>query len=130
LPSRPKTFNGGGGLYSTAGDYVRFIANTDDDALFQTILRAESNISGLQDKLLRRFLPHLNSGQVSRLLKRLRLNGLINKVAHGYKYYVTTFGKDVLTAGLKLRELVIIRTWPTTALPNMLFLPASRRIWI
>jgi hypothetical protein len=33
---------------------------------------------------------------------------LIKKVAHGYKYYVTTFGKDILTAGLKLRELVII----------------------
>ena len=26
----------------------------------------------------------------------------------GYKYYVTTFGKDVLAAGLKLRELFII----------------------
>jgi CubicO group peptidase (beta-lactamase class C family) len=25
LPARPKTFNGGGGLYSTAGDYVRFM---------------------------------------------------------------------------------------------------------
>jgi hypothetical protein len=25
-----------------------------------------------------------------------------------YKYYVTSFGKEVLTAGLKLRELVII----------------------
>jgi hypothetical protein len=47
-------------------------------------------------------------GKFSRLLKRLRLHGLIKKVAHGYKYYVTTFGKDVLTAGLKLRELVII----------------------
>jgi hypothetical protein len=59
---------------------------------------------------LRRFLPHLNSGQVPRLLKRLRLHGLIKKVAHGYKYYVTTFGKDVLATGLKLRELVIIPT--------------------
>lgn len=82
--------------------------DADDDALFQTILRGEFNISGLQNKSLRRFLPHLNSGQVSRLLKRLRLHGLIKKVAHGYKYYVTTFGKDILTAGLKLRELVII----------------------
>ena len=36
------------------------------------------------------------------------LHGLIKKVAHGYKYYATTFGKDILTAGLKLRELVII----------------------
>ena len=53
--------------------------DTDDDALFQTILRGEFNISGLQNKSLRRFLPHLNSGQVSRLLKRLRLHGLIRK---------------------------------------------------
>jgi hypothetical protein len=29
-------------------------------------------------------------------------------VAHGYKYYVTKFGKDILAAGIKLRELVII----------------------
>ena len=82
--------------------------DADDDDLFQAILRGEFNISGLQNKSLRRWLPHLNSGQVSRLLKRLRLHGLIKKVAHGYKYYVTTFGKDILTAGLKLRELVII----------------------
>ena len=33
---------------------------------------------------------------------------VIKKVAHGYKYYVTTFGKDILAAGLKLRELMII----------------------
>ena len=33
---------------------------------------------------------------------------MIKKVAHGYKYYVTNFGKDILTAGLKLRELVLI----------------------
>jgi len=82
--------------------------DADDDALFRTILRGEFNISGLQNKSLRRCLPDLSSGQVSRLLKRLRLHGLIKKVAHGYKYYVTTFGKDVLATGLKLRELVII----------------------
>jgi len=80
----------------------------DDDALFQAILRGEFNISGLQNKMLRRFLPRLNSGQISRLLKRLRVHGLIKKVGHSYKYYVTQFGKDILAAGLKLRELVII----------------------
>jgi hypothetical protein len=82
--------------------------DADDEALFQAILRGEFNISGLQNKSLRRFLPHLSSGQTSRLLKRLRLHGLIKKVARSYKYYVTSFGKDALTAGLKLRELVII----------------------
>jgi len=45
---------------------------------------------------------------VSRLLKRLRLHGLIKKVGHTYKYYLTRFGKEVLTTGLKLRELAVI----------------------
>jgi hypothetical protein len=39
---------------------------------FSPSLRGEFNISGLQNKSLRRFLPDKNSGQVSRLLKRLR----------------------------------------------------------
>jgi hypothetical protein len=42
------------------------------------------------------------------LLKRLRLHGLIRKVGRTYKYYLTQFGKQVLTAGIKLRELVVI----------------------
>ena len=66
------------------------------------------HLNGLQNKSLRRFLPAKNSGQVSRLLKRLRVHGLIKKVGHTYKYYLTRFGKDVLATGLKLRELVII----------------------
>lgn len=70
--------------------------------------RGEFNISGLQNKSLRRHLPDKNSGQVSRLLKRLRLHGLIQKIGPTYKYYLTRFGKDVIATGLKLRELVII----------------------
>ena len=45
---------------------------------------------------------------MSRLLKRLRVHGLIKKVGRTYKYYVTAFGKAVITPGLKVRELVII----------------------
>jgi hypothetical protein len=82
--------------------------DADDEALFQSIVRGEFNISGLQNKSLRRFLPDKSSGQISRLLKRLRVHGLIKKVGHTYKYYVTSFGKDVVATGLKLRELVII----------------------
>lgn len=80
----------------------------DDEALLLGIARGEFNISGLQNKSLRRFLRGKNSSQVSRLLKRLRLHGLIKKVGHTYKYYLTQFGKAVITTGLKLRELVII----------------------
>ena len=45
---------------------------------------------------------------MSRLLKRLRLHGLIRKVGRTCKCYLTQFGKQVITAGLKLRELVVI----------------------
>ena len=69
--------------------------------------RYAAQIAGMQNKTLRRFLSDKTSGQVSRLLKPLRLHGLIKKIAHGYKYYLTQFGKQVITTGLKLRELVI-----------------------
>jgi hypothetical protein len=82
--------------------------DSDDEALFRVIARGEFNISGMQNKVLRRFLPDKNSGQMSRLLKRLRVHGLIKKVGHAYKYYLTLFGKEVIATGLKLRELVII----------------------
>jgi hypothetical protein len=79
-----------------------------DEALLQAIVRGEFNLSGLQNKSLRRWLPGKTSGQISRLLKRLRVHGLIKKVGHTYKYYVTHLGKQVIAAALKLRELVII----------------------
>ena len=80
----------------------------NDDALFRAIARGEFNISGLQNKTLRRFLSAKNSSQVSRLLKRMRLHGLIKRVGRTYKYYLTRFGKAVIATGMKLRELVII----------------------
>jgi len=82
--------------------------DSGDEALFSAIARGEFNVSGMQNKILRRFLPGKNSGQISRLLKRLRVHGLIKKVGHAYKYYLTSFGKAVITTGRKLRELVII----------------------
>jgi hypothetical protein len=82
--------------------------DADDENLLCSIVRGEFNISGLQNKTLRRHLPELNSGQMSRMLRRLRTHGLVKKVGHTYKYYVTSFGKEVVTTALKLRELVII----------------------
>ena len=80
----------------------------EDDALFRTIARGEFNVSGMQNKTLRRSLSGKTPAQISRLLKRLRLHGLIRKVGCTYKYYLTQFGKCVITTGMKLRELVII----------------------
>ena len=80
----------------------------EDASLFRLLTRGEFSISGFTNKSLRQHLPHKNSGQVSRLLKRLRGHGLIKKVSRRYKYYLTEFGRQVLLMALKLREMVII----------------------
>ena len=78
--------------------------------LFHALVRGEFTISGLQARTLRAVLPSLTSPQTSRLLKRLRLHGLIKKIGSRYKYYLTTLGRTVAAAALRLRELVIIPT--------------------
>ena len=80
----------------------------EDQMLFEALTRGEYNISGLQNKTLRPHLRDKTSGQVSRLLKRLRMHGLIKKIGKTYKYYLTSFGRQVIAAGLKLKELVLI----------------------
>jgi hypothetical protein len=76
--------------------------------LFQAILRGEFTISGFQARQLRQHLPGLSGAQLSRSLKRLRLHGLLKKIGKRYKYYLTTLGRTVTTAALKLRQLVLI----------------------
>jgi len=80
----------------------------EDASLFRLLTCGEFFISGFTNKNLRQHLSHKNSGQVSRLLKRLRVHGLIKKVGRQYKYYLTEFGRQVVLMALKLREMVII----------------------
>src|ERR1019366_102870 len=89
--------------------YPGFNFFDDDDQMpFEALARGEFNISGLQNKTLRPHLPDKSSGQVSRLLKRLRLHGLLKKVGRTYKYYLTTLGKEVIAAGLNLKEIFLV----------------------
>jgi len=83
-----------------------------DEALLTAIARGEFNISGMKNKTLRRFLPDKNSGQMSRLLKRLRLHGLIKKVGHTYKYYLTQFGKAAITTALNIIPQLALNAAP------------------
>jgi len=84
------------------------LLRNDDCRFFLAIVRGEFNINGLTNKDLRHLLPDKTPAQISRLLKRLRLHGLIKKVGRTYKYYLTQVGHATITAALKLRELVII----------------------
>lgn len=79
----------------------------DDLDLFQAITRGEFTISGLRNRDLQRRL-NKSGGQISRLLKRLRLHGIVKKIGRTYKYYLTTFGQAVTTAALRLRETLVV----------------------
>ena len=78
-----------------------------DLRLFEVIVRGEFNIFGFQNRDIRKHLG-LTSSQVCRMFKRLRVHGLIKKVSHSYKYYLTKLGRQIIATALKLRELVII----------------------
>ena len=74
------------------------------------IIRETRQISGLTSRRLQRLLPRSTRSQIGRLLRRLRLHGLIKKVGQTYKYYATSFGQRLLLAGLKLKEHLLLPT--------------------
>ena len=82
----------------------------DDLALFLALARGEHSISGFKNSVLQRFLPNRSGAQISRLLKRLRMHGLLRKVGRTYKYYLTKMSQQAIVAALELRELVVIPT--------------------
>ena len=77
-------------------------------ALFRALARGEFTISGFRNAHLRKLLPQWSSSKMARILKRLRLHGVIKKVRNSYKYYLTALGRRVVATGLKLREFVVI----------------------
>jgi len=80
----------------------------EDLKLLEVIARGEFNLSGFQNKYIRKFFPKKNTGQMGRMLARLRFHGLIKKIGKTYKYYLTQLGKQVVATGTKIKELVII----------------------
>ena len=82
----------------------------EDARLFRLLVRGEFTISGLTARALRALMPDKTSGQVSRLLKRLRVHGLLKKIGRRYKYYLTDLGRRVLTLALTLREQQVVPT--------------------
>ena len=79
-----------------------------DAAVLRVLLRGEFAISGLTARAIRKLLSDKTRGQISRLLKRLRVHGLLRKIGRHYKYYLTDLGREVATMTLKLRELYVI----------------------
>lgn len=81
--------------------------NKDDMVVLLAILRGEFNISGFRNKNMQKLLG-FNGGKISRLIKRLRIHGLIKKAANSYKYYLTKIGKETIIMAQKIKELVLV----------------------
>jgi len=81
--------------------------NDDDLTLLMAIIRGEFNINGFRNKNLQKLLG-FNGGKISRLIKRLRVHGLIKKAASSYKYYLTKIGKETIIMAQKVKELVMV----------------------
>jgi hypothetical protein len=80
----------------------------EDERILLAVADGKFTLKGLTNKELRKFLPEKSSGQISRILKRLRLHGLIKKIGKTYKYYSTSLGKLVITAGLSFKNMALI----------------------
>ncbi len=87
-----------------------------DYQLFLTLGRGQWAISGFRAADLRAHIEGLTPGRSSYILKRLRTHGLIKKVAHTYKYYLTTLGRRVLVTALVIREYFVQPTLVRNAL--------------
>lgn len=82
--------------------------SAEDQNLFEVIVRGEYATFGLRNVQLRQHLPGISPSKVSRLLKRLRVHGLIKRIGRTYKYYLTSLGKRAIITGLKLKQEIVL----------------------
>jgi len=81
----------------------------EDTQILQTVLRGEYALGGLTARRLQGMFQDWSRGRIGRLLKRLRLHGLLRKIAHTHTYYLTTLAQRLLTAVLHLKEQVFVQ---------------------
>lgn len=87
--------------------------NPSDHTLLRTLQRGEFNLHGWRRAdLLRRL--HITPSAMSRQLKRLRLLGLIKKVSHTYRYYLTRLGRAAIAAACSLTRFNIVPAMAAT----------------
>ena len=99
------------------GQRVRGIRpwTSEDRDLFQVIGRGEFVVNGVRNRDLVRHLyggklrnpqdSRRAASRVTRKLRMLRAHGIIRKVSRTHRYVVTTRGRDVVSAALKLQVI-------------------------
>ncbi len=79
----------------------------NDAELLKLIAKADFTIKGFKNQDLKGILTNKSTGQISRIIKRLHVKGLIKRVTKRYRYHLTTLGQKVIVTALKLKEIFI-----------------------
>jgi len=80
----------------------------EDERILLAVADGKNVLKGITNKSLRAMLPDKKPWQISSIIKRLRLHGLLKKVGNSYKYYLTSLGKQVIVAGLGFKNMSLI----------------------
>jgi len=64
--------------------------------------------NGMRNKHIRALLPGFSSNKVSRLFKNLCLRGMLEKVRGTFVYRLTALGKNVIAAGFRAINMLIV----------------------
>lgn len=89
--------------------------NRSEQVLLRALQRPQFNLHGVRRADLKPFLPGISPSGITRQLWRLRAFGLIKKVAHTYRYYLTRLGRSTIAACCRLTEQLIVPAMATTA---------------
>ena len=76
--------------------------------MLEAISRGEYMTFGMQGKNIREHLPEITPSAMTRIFKRLKVHGLIEKIPGTYKYLITSLGKEIITAGLTIKNLILV----------------------
>lgn len=79
-----------------------------DLTVLEAISRGEYMTFRMQGKDVRQHLPEVAASAMTRIFKRLRLHDLIEKIPGSYKYLITALGKEIITAGLTVKNLILV----------------------
>ena len=88
--------------------------NREDGALFEILLNGSFVTTGFKNKELKSQLMQHSSfnnwttSKISRLIRRLRVFGLVRKVRNSFRYLLTQKGRMLLTLAVKIKNLSAI----------------------
>jgi hypothetical protein len=90
----------------------------EDQQVLPVIFSGEHALVGLTARRLHRVLTTWSRGRVSRLLKRLRLHGLLRKIGHTYTYHITSLGRRLVSAVLHLKNNFMVPRLSAASAPT------------